>query len=354
MESALYLQILRVMQMNAHKKEVMPQDVLGRSLAYNCFLPRLSEKSFLYEQLQRKVAPHKALYGDYATWTNMLENSQLEHGLAKDKQAACVIFDDCAAYASDLNDFSSSAHLLDFLSVARRMLPSFLIHSSIFIDGYQILESAIGGADMIVLDIAHIRAFLDCLSVLQSNPALFELETCALAAYIAQQSRAGHSYSKSHIDSQNATLNPNTDSCNKTLNFNTDSHNKALNPNSQSGALNLNTADSQKGDKALNRNSVDLQNGNGGFNSNHRDSQDNANFKALQAQLNQYIAYAYNLGLVPIVRIHSLNDIALLHSLAYFPHCVYATQECMSALPSDCIRFCDDESTLTDVCVLHS
>lgn len=345
-DTTYYLQILHAMQMNAQKKEDMPQDLLGRSLAYNCYLPRLSEKSFLYDSLKRQdssklaLAPHKALYGDYTTWTNMLQTSTLTRSTAQDDTISCVIFDDCATYGcmSDLN-----ACLLDYLSVARRMLPSFVIHKSVFIDGYQLLESAIGGADMIVLDIAHIRTFLTCLSFLQNNPNALETHIDQLAIHIAQyvlHKKDSQSHQNNMQDMDYAKENASKATNHPT---NTMHARKSTTPQENNPASTMNHSQDFQ--------ALQIQPNNMNHNRNTNHNQDS---NALQIQLNQLITYAYNLGLVPIVRIYSSSDIALLHSLVYFPHCVYAPQECMSALPNDCILFCEEQTQEADVCVIKT
>ncbi len=163
-------QILHIMQMLSEKKQIMPKDMLGRSLAYTCFLPRLSDRSYLYERLKCSITPKKALHTNAEKLSKLIQTSHLTHNADFDQEVVCVIFSSLEQVTNN-EDINS----IDCLSMIRRLSPAFVIHENVFIDEYQILKSAISGADMIMLDIKHLHTYCEVLYALESNPALLEL-----------------------------------------------------------------------------------------------------------------------------------------------------------------------------------
>lgn len=256
MQHTLYKHILYTMQVVANRQNIMPKDLLGRSLAYNCFLPRLSNKAYLYENLKRDTTLRKALYSNIATLTKVMQTNKFEYNETEIGELACILFDD----SNIDNENEKNMNTLDFLSMIRRLLPFFIIHDSIFIDEYQILESAIGGADMIVIDIAYLRTYCTCMFALDNNPML--LDSNDILAQL------------------------------------TDKHNFILS-----------------------------------------NSKDSINI-TLQNYMDKLISFAYNLGLIPIIRIHDREDLALLQTLQNFPHCIYTTYDMIDLLPKESIIFC--------------
>lgn len=254
MQYALYEQILYAMQSISCRQKVMPKDLLGRSLAYNCFLPRLSNKAYLYENLKSNK---KALYSNTLTLTKVLQTRKFQHNEIESSELICVLFDDSSLYhPADLEGLetkSESLDTMDFLSMIRRLSPFFVIHDSVFVDEYQILESAIGGADMVILDVAHLRAYCKCVSVLECNEQLLDFSVSEIARVI---------YSSDFISSER-------------LEF-----------------LSI-------------------------------------------AHIDKFIAFAYNLGLVPIVRIQNKVDLESLFNLQNFPHCIYVAYNGVGDFTSD-------------------
>ena len=183
MQQVLYEHILYTMQIVSNKQNIMPKDLLGRSLAYNCFLPRLSDKTYLYENLKSENTLKKALYSNAKTLAKVIQTNKIEHNGIESRELACVLFDDSnMAYENE-----KYMDPLDYLSMIRRLLPFFIIHDSIFIDEYQILESAIGGADMIVLEISYLLAYCHCIYALENNPMLLDFNIPDIVLQIANE-----------------------------------------------------------------------------------------------------------------------------------------------------------------------
>lgn len=176
----LYKNILHTMQVVSNKQQVMPKDLLGRSLAYNCFLPRLSNKAYLYENLKRDRTFKKALYNNVATLDKVIKTNKFETNEIESGDIVCVLFDDSIGCENE--KYMDS---LDYLSMIRRLSPFFVIHDSVFINEYQILESAIGGADMIVFDTKYLKAYCECVYAFENNSLLLDYNMTDIATYIA-------------------------------------------------------------------------------------------------------------------------------------------------------------------------
>ncbi len=252
-----YQQMLCIMQHLSNKKQIMPKDMLGRSLAYTCFLPRLSDKTYLYEKLKTNT-PKKALYTNTDKLSKLIQTSSLDHSVEFDKEILCVIFSDLDKLANN-----ESADSMDYLSMIRRLSPAFVIHDSVFIDEYQILESAISGADMIMLNITHLQLYCEILHVLESNPMLLDSNIDEIASEIA-----------------------------------------------------LNTQGSIR---------------------NHSLTH------SIQTHINKLIAFAYNLGIIPILRIMDTNDLEIFQTLENLLYCFYTTKETINTLPKESIKFVDKD-----------
>ncbi|MCI7411935.1 hypothetical protein [Helicobacter bilis] len=250
-----YQQMLYIMQYLSNKKQIMPKDMLGRSLAYTCFLPRLSDKTYLYEKLKTNT-PKKALYTNTEKLSKLIQTSSLDHSVEFDKEILCVIFSDLDKLANN-----ESADSMDYLSMIRRLSPAFVVHESVFIDEYQILESTISGADMIILNIKHLQIYCEILHALESNPMLLDSNIDDIASEIA-----------------------------------------------------LNTQDSIR---------------------NHSLTH------SIQTHINKLIAFAYNLGIIPILRVMDTNDLEIFRQIENLFHCFYATNETIDALPKESITFVD-------------
>ncbi len=187
----------------------------------------------------------------------------------------------------------------------RRLLPAFIIHYSAFIDVYQILETAIGGADMIILDIAYLYAYIQCKHTLESNPLLLDSDVAYIVTQIIQDN-----YVKELRHSYNGVLKDN-----KEQEF-------------YNNACTLTIKESDR--------------------------------RALQIHMDTLVAFSYNLGLIPIIRIRYKQDLELLHTLQHFPHCIYAPQELARLLPTESIIFADGnmacnkhtQQHLIDVCIV--
>lgn len=251
-----YQQMLYIMQYLSNKKQIMPKDMLGRSLAYTCFLPRLSDKTYLYEKLKTNT-PKKALYTNTEKLSKLIQISRLDHSVEFDKEILCVIFSDLDKLANN-----ESADSMDYLSMIRRLSPAFVVHESVFIDEYQILESTISGADMIILNIKHLQIYCKILHALESNPMLLDSNIDDIASEIALNADSIKNHSLTH---------------------------------------------------------------------------------SMQTHINKLIAFAYNLGIIPILRVMDTNDLEIFQQIENLLHCFYATKETINTLPKESIKFVDKD-----------
>lgn len=103
-------------------------DLLGRSLSCNPYLPRANMATFNFTQHNDKKIIYTQKIQNYADIETLPPNLEL------------VSIDTTLK-----NDLS-------LISICRRYTPYLILHKDIFISKYQILESAVFGADMILLD----------------------------------------------------------------------------------------------------------------------------------------------------------------------------------------------------------
>lgn len=138
-------------QILAYKKKILPLDMLGRTLSYNTFIPRICYKDDLSNL-------KKSFKMSFASLNKTLSNISIskQSNIFNDKDNA-EDFD--SVFISDIDSLQNTQDYtklnileLDFLSVLRRLTPYFIIYETVLIDKYQILEAVIFGADSVVLD----------------------------------------------------------------------------------------------------------------------------------------------------------------------------------------------------------
>ncbi|WP_104757602.1 beta/alpha barrel domain-containing protein [Helicobacter salomonis] len=123
----------------ATKQTLTPMEVLGRSLAYNPYVPRLSGNDLKRVQ----ATPHKLVSLDASMDLELLLTRL--NGI---HEARALLIDFTPLYTHGMPALES----LDLLGYIRRLSPQPLIHKDYFLDPYQLLESAVHGADAVVLD----------------------------------------------------------------------------------------------------------------------------------------------------------------------------------------------------------
>lgn len=152
------------------RKQIMPQELLGRTLAYNNFLPRLSDTHYLYTNFrynpQDSIMPHKGLFISLENLKIMLQDSIIQDNSELESQILCIFIDDTKNTSSD--DF------IDYISCIRRLMPVFVGYSGIIVDTYQILELAIAGADMCIIDCFTLQCYANILTYMQSTQTHIE------------------------------------------------------------------------------------------------------------------------------------------------------------------------------------
>lgn len=138
------------------KEEYFPFDVLGRSLSFNSFNPRLYYK----EELSNIFSTHKKCIKIYSKQLqetlskSKIDNDSSFKNLKNEKEYEFVLFSETderkeIVKTKKLENIESN---LDLIATLRHLTPFYIIHEGIIISKYQILESAIAGSDLIVLD----------------------------------------------------------------------------------------------------------------------------------------------------------------------------------------------------------
>ncbi|PAF43508.1 hypothetical protein [Helicobacter sp. 11S02629-2] len=126
------------------KKALMPFNLLGRSLAYNPFPPRLSYKESVMEAFKGGT---KVAYLSESFLEGFFQNAEVS---PKD---AFKNLDLNFKYETIIVD---SLQSMDYVGMFRRLSPYFLIAGGVNIDPYQVLEATIAGSDGILLNLSYI------------------------------------------------------------------------------------------------------------------------------------------------------------------------------------------------------
>lgn len=279
--------IIPQLQITESKKQEIPQDMLGRMLAYSCFMPRLFDIGYLYENFRYVKndlsLAHKGLCINPSNLPKLLQDCNILHSALSndiDDEILCVLLDSIPTYIysddslaisspcasmnldSSLEDYT----LLDCIGILRRLSPAFIAQGGVILEAYQILESAVAGADMVVLDLMFLRSY-----------ALF---VCMI----------NESLDNSSVSDDNNHVKLNFDSINEILST-------SINPK-------------------------------------------NYKYKnVLLDNLNSLIALATNLGLVPIIRIQAKEDLSLLLGLKQAIDCVIVPTSFIPLLPNSYLIF---------------
>ncbi|RDU72752.1 hypothetical protein CQA66_03945 [Helicobacter aurati] len=260
--------IIPQLKITQFKKQEIPQDMLGRTLAYSCFLPRLSDTAYLYQNFrytQENRLPHKALSISLQALSLLLQDSVIQQTIfdsANHEQMLCVFLENTPINYHETNDYT----MIDSIGILRRLTPLFVAQSGVIIETYQVLESAIAGADMVVLDSVFLRAY--ALFVCLAKPHLSDLQD---------------SYDSIH--SKESIL---------------------------SNLLTTHTI----------------------LPEHYKEHK-----KILEKNFNELVVTAMNLGLVPIVKIHTQEDLKLLLSLKHPIDCVITPPNFISLLPNTYLLF---------------
>ncbi|PAF48998.1 hypothetical protein BKH43_07590 [Helicobacter sp. 13S00401-1] len=126
------------------KKALMSFELLGRSLAYNTFPPRLSYQESVEEVFKDGVKV--ALLGEEFL-EEFFKNAEVSSvdafkNLTRQDRFESLIID--------------SLDCIDYIGMFRRLSPYFLIAGGINLDPYQVLEATIAGSDGILFDLSYI------------------------------------------------------------------------------------------------------------------------------------------------------------------------------------------------------
>lgn len=199
--------ILEKMKYLQECKKVLPFETLGRSLAYNCYTPRLN---FADLQILRK---YKIVTLNLSDIENLLQNSiNIESKVldflesskedSKNENKIIIFLQDTflenikenppqfieSKIESTIESSSNKSplNIIDSISVLRRLTPYFITFDSIIIDCYQIMEIAIAGADMFIFDYRIFVTFCSVLLYLDSKN--MSLDSINLMANLTQDS----------------------------------------------------------------------------------------------------------------------------------------------------------------------
>lgn len=141
------MQIKGVLQEYLELKEaIAPFDLLGRSLAYNPYVPRLAPEHLKRPDSQ-EVA-HRILYLDAS-----MDLENLLGRLERVENIQALLLDFKAFYAEGMPPLE----MLDLLGYVRRLSPKPLIQRDMFISHYQLLDALVHGADAVILDASFLQ-----------------------------------------------------------------------------------------------------------------------------------------------------------------------------------------------------
>ncbi len=250
----IYEFVLYKIKENENKKQIISQDMLGRTLAYTCFLPRLSNIEFLCENFLYKDKPNKAIHVEIEQLAEILQKSKIDN-------QSNIEDDSISIFINDIK--KTQENIIDCISAVRRLMPVFIAYNTAIIDTYQILEIAIAGADMIVFDSIYLKAYIACMFILKENANI--IDTMDINTFL-----------------------------NKLYNIKTN-HNIL-----QSHEINLESM--------------------------------------LQEHVTKLISFTYNIGLIPILHIHTEKDLKLF-SLQDTTNCILTKHENFHLLPKDSLIF---------------
>lgn len=144
-------------QILSYKKHILPFDMLGRTLSYNTFIPRICYRDDLNNikkcfeisscELEKKLSSISISKESNIFTEEMREDFKGFNG---------VIFNDIDSLITTQDYTNFNILGLDLVSILRRLTPFFIIYKSVIVDRYQILEAVIFGADGIILDSDHL------------------------------------------------------------------------------------------------------------------------------------------------------------------------------------------------------
>ncbi|WP_121021043.1 beta/alpha barrel domain-containing protein [Helicobacter vulpis] len=141
------------------KQALTPLEVLGRTLAYNPYAPRLR-----VQDLERtQSGPQQVLRLDASLELEVLLE-QLE------RPARALLLDFMPLYTP-----LPALESLDLLGYVRRLSPNPLIHKDYFVDPYQLLESVVHGGDGVVLSAQLLGAHLKDMCAYASRLGLLDI-----------------------------------------------------------------------------------------------------------------------------------------------------------------------------------
>ncbi|RDU59604.1 beta/alpha barrel domain-containing protein [Helicobacter marmotae] len=132
------------------RKGMIDFDTLGRTLSYSPYMPRIKREFFIRTELRNMP---KVIH-TYSI-ANSSQHTPLLYACAKEnpnKEPHAYMLDLSAQYAQN-QDEECMSHL-EPISLLRRHSTLPIIHADIFLDVYQVLESALFGADMLFMPIA--------------------------------------------------------------------------------------------------------------------------------------------------------------------------------------------------------
>ncbi|MWV62069.1 hypothetical protein DCO58_06190 [Helicobacter saguini] len=213
-----FVKILEKMKYLQECKKVLPFETLGRSLAYNCYTPRLNFADLQILKSYQKVTMNlndieNLLQNSTNIESNVfdfLESNNVDsNNISKNENKVIIFLQDSISQNDIQNDnfiesskedslkfiesnrtnsqdFLESKNLdsvkfiesnpnknpiniIDSISMLRRLTPYFITFDSIIIDCYQVLEIAIAGADMFIFDYRIFSEFCEILCYLDSK-----------------------------------------------------------------------------------------------------------------------------------------------------------------------------------------
>lgn len=146
-------QILYAKENLKMRKSMISFDTLGRTLAYSPYMPRIEREFFIRQDLNPpKVATRFCIQDDFDEVMFLKEASEIEQS-----QPHNVLLLDLGAQYVHSGKVGLDSRL-ESISLLRRHSTLPIIHADIFLDAYQILESALFGADTLLFSAAALES----------------------------------------------------------------------------------------------------------------------------------------------------------------------------------------------------
>lgn len=152
----------KIKQALKHRQALISFEDLGRTLAYSPFMPRI-DSAFFKREGNTKSALQINIDSTMLDVTLLEFTTKIEAESSPDSSQNFHCYALNLSYALDSIDINASSLALESISLLRRHSTLPIVHIDMFLERYQLLESALFGADSVI-----IPAFLHTKSTLSA------------------------------------------------------------------------------------------------------------------------------------------------------------------------------------------